>query len=67
MARPSRSPASGEEGYTAEEHEFLKAVQAYQKRTRRKFLTHVELLRIAKEMGYTRPIPSPVTTAKQPA
>lgn len=38
--------------YTAAELAFLRAVEAYQRRTRRKFLRHTEYLAVALSMGY---------------
>ena len=40
--------------YTEEEEQFIRAVEAYKKRTRRKFPTLSEFLAILKSLGYTR-------------
>lgn len=43
--------------YTADEVQFMRAVERHQKKTGRKFLTHVEYLRIAESLGYRRAAP----------
>ena len=40
--------------YTAEEEVFLMAVRAYQEANGRKFPTFVEVLRVAKSLGYRK-------------
>ncbi len=40
--------------YTPDELEFLKAVEAWKRRTRRQFPTCVDYLRIALELGYAK-------------
>ena len=40
--------------YTADELELLRAVQEYQKRHRRKYLSHVDYLRVAAGLGYRK-------------
>jgi hypothetical protein len=56
--------------YTAAEVEFIRAVEAFQKRTGRKFLASVDYLRILLGLGYTRPAPKkpkkPSAAAKAP-
>lgn len=51
-------------GYTEEELAWIKAVEKLQKRTGRKFLSHVDFLRLARSIGYRRdPTPeTPMTT-----
>ncbi|HEY1190467.1 MAG TPA: hypothetical protein VGE74_22735 [Gemmata sp.] len=53
--KPAGTPAdvaTSEVHYSADEVEFLNAVQAYQKRTGRKFPTLSELLAIVRALGY---------------
>ena len=50
----SRKCFSDDRPYSDAEAEFFKAVQDYQKRTGRKFLEDVELLRIAVGIGYAK-------------
>jgi hypothetical protein len=45
--------------YTEEEVEFLKAVDRYIRTHRRKFPTFVEVLRVAKSIGYVKTTPLP--------
>lgn len=45
--------ADGED-YSADEVEFLKAMQGYMKRTGRKFPSFTEVLAVAKSLGYTK-------------
>lgn len=40
--------------YTDEEREFLAAIQAYRQRKHRSFLSMVEVLEVAKQMGYRK-------------
>ena len=44
--------------YDADEVEFLRAVTRYQREWKRKFLTFVDVLRIARSLGY-RKVESP--------
>ena len=47
-------PAVTEREYTKDEVEFLLAIEGYQKRVKRKFLTYTEILDIAKSLGYSK-------------
>jgi len=40
--------------YTPAEAEFLKAVERYQRANKKKFLSHVDYLRVAASLGYRR-------------
>lgn len=40
--------------YTADEIEFIKAMEAYKRRTKRKFPTFTEVLAVAKSLGYRK-------------
>jgi hypothetical protein len=51
--------------YTPAELEFLRAVMTYQKSSGRKFLTHVDYLRIAADLGYTRNDAAPGERSKE--
>lgn len=63
VSRPlSNNPLATYPGseYDADELEFLLAVRAWQKRTGRKFPTFVDVLHIARELGYRKPeVPRP--------
>lgn len=51
--------------YTPEETEFLLAMLAFQKRTRRRFPTLSEVLRVAHSLGYRKVVP-PIITEPPP-
>lgn len=50
-ARPTDDDGSG---YTADEVEFMKAVEAWQRRTGNRFPTAADVLRIARSLGYRK-------------
>lgn len=45
---------TSENQYTDEEREFLMAVEAYKKQTKRRFPTWVEILKVAHSLGYRK-------------
>ena len=47
--------------YTDEERDFLKALCAYKSKHRKSFLSMVEVLHVAKEMGYRKEPPDYVS------
>ena len=57
---------TSEVDYTEDEHELLMAVEAWKKRTRKKFPTFSELLAIIRELGYRKPEPEDTPPAPQP-
>lgn len=51
-------PADSTRVYTAEEWEFMRALQRYKKERRRPFPTWSEVLRVAQSLGYRKVEPS---------
>ena len=47
-------PTTSQKEYTNEQVVFMKAVELYQKKTNRKFLTTTEYLDIVKSLGYKK-------------
>jgi hypothetical protein len=44
--------------YTEEEMEFIKAIERYQKKEKKRYLAYSEILAVAKSIGYTKPNPN---------
>jgi hypothetical protein len=55
--RSDNHPATSQREYTAEELELLRAVEAFQRSTGRRFPTWTDLLGIVRSLGYTRAVP----------
>lgn len=51
--------------YTSDELEWIMAVETFQRKEKRKFLSHVDYQRIALSLGYTKVPPPPVKRAKK--
>lgn len=51
-------PTTSDPDYEDDELEFIGAIRRYQERTGRKFPTWSEALRIAKGLGYAKPVPA---------
>jgi hypothetical protein len=54
MPRANTHPATSERGYSEEQTAWILAVEAYQKRTGRKFLFASDFLAVALELGYRK-------------
>jgi hypothetical protein len=48
-------PTTFEKQYTAEEMEFMSAIQSFKARTGKSFPSHREVLKVAASLGYFRP------------
>ncbi len=58
--KPAVSPLTYDDPeYDADDCEFMRAVEAYKKRTGRRFPSNCELLGIAKSLGYRKVAPAP--------
>lgn len=53
LAKPGRRGIDGSD-YDADEEEFLKAAASYRSRAAKSFLTAVDYLRIARDLGYRK-------------
>jgi hypothetical protein len=51
---PGNGPYSSMTTYDDDETEFLKAIQAHQRKTRNKFLPFSEILKVLKSLGYRK-------------
>lgn len=51
---PGKQEVNAGSQYSDEEKEFLQAIQAYQKKHRRRFPAFTEILAIAKSLGYRK-------------
>lgn len=52
--KPGSGPYCGLTTYDADEEEFLKAIQAHQRKTKNKFLPFSEILKVVKSLGYRK-------------
>lgn len=52
-----QSPVTSEVDYSADEVEFLRAMDAYKRRTGRQFPTWSEVLDVVRDLGYCKPPP----------
>jgi DNA-binding response OmpR family regulator len=51
---PRERPAMADRLYTDDELEFIRAVDAYRRRTRTKFLTCRDVLKVVHSLGYRK-------------
>ncbi len=54
------SIAGSEGDYTAEEFEFIRAMEAYMQRNRVRFPSFTQVLAVAKSLGYRRTVEGPI-------
>ncbi len=63
--KEGNGPYCGLTTYDADEEEFLRAIQAHQKRCKTKFLPFSEILKVVKSLGYRKVAVTDETLIKQ--